>query len=62
MLKNIVFALVLFVVLKGSGIYPDMNFLHYAIGMCIGGIILSHMQDSEGSNKDEKDKDNDLRE
>lgn len=46
MRKGIVFALAMFLVLKVTG-YPDLNFLHYAIGMCIGGIILSHMNKPE---------------
>lgn len=46
MLKGIIFSLVMFLVLKATSA-PDLNFLHYAIGMCIGGIILLHLNKSE---------------
>ena len=40
MIKSIVFALTMFVLLKISGVYPEMEFYNYAIGMGIGGVIL----------------------
>lgn len=54
MIKSIVFALTMFALLKISGVYPDMEFFNYAIGMGIGGVLLVLLKDSKKGGRDDK--------